>query len=152
MPGVGAPVMGQPGSYREPLPRSLNSRVLPPTKEPGLWSADRPRASAPAAEAPVLYGMEMPVPDEVGAAARFHAAMCARSLEDATRTARKARLVEGLSRQQKACLALQLQGLCLLTVRGALPQAQRAGLDALVELTRAAVIGSAWVWHTAKVR
>jgi hypothetical protein len=65
--------------------------------------------------------------------------MCARSLEDATQKAGKTRLVEGLSRQQKACLALQLQDACLLTVRGALPQTQRAGLDTLVELIRGAL-------------
>jgi len=138
-PGVGAPVMGQPGSYREPLPRSPNSRVLPPSNEPGLWSADSPRASNSETAAPILYGIELPVPEEAGPEARFHAEMCARSIDDATRASGKARLVEGLSRQQKACLALQLQDVCLLTVRGALPQAQRARLDALLAMSRAAV-------------
>jgi hypothetical protein len=140
-PGVGAPTMGQPGSLTQPPPRSPNKRVLPPSNEPGLYSADRPRASnsAETEAAPILYGIELPVPEKAGAVARFHAAMCARSLEDATRAAGKARLVEGLSRQQKACLALQLQDLCLLTVRGLLPQAQRSGLDALVDMTHAAV-------------
>jgi hypothetical protein len=63
--------------------------------------------------------------------------MCARSLEDATQAAGKASLVAGLSRQQKACLALQLQVLCLVTVRGD-PKTQREvreRLSALVDAT-----------------
>jgi hypothetical protein len=83
----------------------------------------------------VLYGIEMPAPEEVGAVARFHAAMCARSLEDATQAAGKASLVAGLSRQQKACLALQLQVLCLVTVRSELPRTQREALNVLVDAT-----------------
>jgi hypothetical protein len=111
--------------------------VLPPSKEPGLWSADRPRASNSdeTAAAPILYGIELPVPEEAGTVARFHAAMCARSLEDATQEAGKARLVEGLSRKEKACLALQLQVLCLATVRSQLPPAQREVLNAIVDVT-----------------
>jgi hypothetical protein len=136
-PGVGAPVVGQPGSFTQPPPRSPNTRVLPPSNEPGLWSADRPRASSAdeTAAAPILYGIGLPVPEEAGPAARFHAAMCARSLADATQGAGKARLVEGLSRQQKACLALQLQVLCLVTVRSELPTAQREALNVLVDAT-----------------
>lgn len=41
----------------------------------------------------------------------------------------------GLSRQQKACLALQLQVLCLVTVRSELPRAQREALNGLVDVT-----------------
>ena len=138
-PGVGAPVMGQPGAFSAPLPRSPNSRPLPPSSEPGLWSADTPKASAADDGRPILYGIEMPTPAAADPAARFHAAMCARSLEQATQEAGKASLVEGLSRQQKACLALQLQDVCLLMVRGVLPRAQRAGLDAIVAMTRGAM-------------
>ncbi|MDY7225713.1 hypothetical protein [Hyalangium rubrum] len=83
----------------------------------------------------MLYGIEMPAPDEMDAAARFHAAMCARSLEDATQQAGKVSLVAGLSRQQKTCLALQLQVLCLVTVRSELPRAQREALNGLVDAT-----------------
>ena len=44
-PGVGAPIVGQPGSFTQPPPRSPNTRVLPPSNEPGLWSADTPKAA-----------------------------------------------------------------------------------------------------------
>ncbi|WP_224240828.1 DUF6310 domain-containing protein [Hyalangium gracile] len=45
-PGTGLPTRGQPGQVRpQPLPRSPHKRVLPPTREPGLWAADAPWAS-----------------------------------------------------------------------------------------------------------
>ena len=46
VPGTGLPTHGQPGQVRpQPLPRSPHTRVLPPTREPGLWAGDAPRAS-----------------------------------------------------------------------------------------------------------
>jgi hypothetical protein len=46
VPGTGLPTRGQPGQVRpQPLPRSPHKRVLPPTREPGLWTGDAPRAS-----------------------------------------------------------------------------------------------------------
>ncbi|ATB44314.1 hypothetical protein CYFUS_009801 [Cystobacter fuscus] len=51
--GAGAPVVGQPGDQAAPVARSPNTRVLPPTPEPGLWAADelgavkRPTAPQP---------------------------------------------------------------------------------------------------------
>ena len=46
VPGTGLPTRGQPGQVRpQPLPRSPHKRVLPPTREPGLWAGDAPRAS-----------------------------------------------------------------------------------------------------------
>ncbi|MDC0708836.1 DUF6310 domain-containing protein [Stigmatella sp. ncwal1] len=46
VPGTGLPTPGQPGRVRpQPLPRSPHKRVLPPTREPGLWAGDAPRAS-----------------------------------------------------------------------------------------------------------
>ncbi|MBE4751514.1 minus agglutinin [Corallococcus sp. ZKHCc1 1396] len=46
VPGTGLPTRGQPGQARpQPLPRSPHKRMLPPTREPGLWAGDAPRAS-----------------------------------------------------------------------------------------------------------
>ncbi len=46
VPGTGLPTRGQPGQVRpQPLPRSPHTRELPPTREPGLWAGDAPRAS-----------------------------------------------------------------------------------------------------------
>lgn len=44
--GRGAPVVGQPGFSGAPRPRGTDERVLPPTREPGIWASDsEPRAS-----------------------------------------------------------------------------------------------------------
>lgn len=46
VPGTGLPTRGQPGQVRpQSLPRSPHKRVLPPTREPGLWAGDAPHAS-----------------------------------------------------------------------------------------------------------
>ncbi len=46
VPGTGLPTHGQPGQVRpQPLPQSPHKRVLPPTREPGLWAGDAPRVS-----------------------------------------------------------------------------------------------------------
>ena len=46
VPGTGLPTRGQPGQARpQPLPRSPHTRVLPPTRESGLWAGDAPRAA-----------------------------------------------------------------------------------------------------------
>jgi hypothetical protein len=46
VPGAGLPARGQPGQGRpQSLPRSPHQRELPPTREPGLWAGDSPRAS-----------------------------------------------------------------------------------------------------------
>jgi hypothetical protein len=44
-PGHGAPVVGQPGQQAPAFPRSPHRRVLPPSREPGLWAGDAPQAS-----------------------------------------------------------------------------------------------------------
>jgi hypothetical protein len=44
-PGYGAPVVGQPGQQAPAFPRSPHRRVLPPSREPGLWAGDALQAS-----------------------------------------------------------------------------------------------------------
>lgn len=61
-PGTGLPMPSFPGPGVRNIPRSPHKRVLPPSKEPGLWSADRPKASI-IAPAPTLLGTTLPVPD-----------------------------------------------------------------------------------------
>jgi hypothetical protein len=68
VPGTGLPTPGQPGQVRpQPLPRSPHKRVLPPTREPGLWAGDAPRASQepeanPAPEGPRANRSAPPAP------------------------------------------------------------------------------------------
>jgi hypothetical protein len=57
VPGTGLPSPGQPGQVRpQPLPRSPHKRVLPPTREPGLWAGDAPRASQEPEASPAPKG------------------------------------------------------------------------------------------------
>jgi hypothetical protein len=42
--GAGAPMVGQPGDHAAPIARSPNTRLLPPTGEPGIWAADEAKA------------------------------------------------------------------------------------------------------------
>lgn len=53
---------GQPGHLRTPqeYPRSPHTRVLPPSREPGLWAGDSPRASNDVAVKPSLLGVTLP--------------------------------------------------------------------------------------------
>ena len=37
-------MVGQPGEQIAPIDRSPNTRVLPPTREPGIWAADETKA------------------------------------------------------------------------------------------------------------
>jgi hypothetical protein len=72
-PAEDAPhTIGQPGHLRperqiEPNPR--HKRHLPPTREPGLWAGDAPRAAADESDPayvvanPKLFGLPVPVPD-----------------------------------------------------------------------------------------
>jgi hypothetical protein len=68
VPGTGLPTPGQPGQVRpQPLPRSPHKRVLPPTREPGLWGGDAPRAAKepeanPAPEEPRANRSAPPAP------------------------------------------------------------------------------------------
>jgi len=59
-PGHGAPVVGQPGSFGQPLPRSPHQRELRPSLEPGLWAGDEPRAVRKREPAPELFGVRLP--------------------------------------------------------------------------------------------
>lgn len=43
--GAGLPGERVPGTTQSPVQRSPNKRILPPTKEPGLWAADTVKAS-----------------------------------------------------------------------------------------------------------
>jgi hypothetical protein len=112
-PGVGAPVVGQPGAQRAPLPRSPNTRQLPPSTEPGLWAADSPRAAGQFGFAPVrLLGVDLPtplfVPEE-----QLAVTVCAGTVELWLQHAKLKAAAEKLSRPERECAAHALLVLCL---------------------------------------
>jgi hypothetical protein len=134
--------MGQPGSFSEPLPRSPNARVLPPSNESGLWSADRPRAALTPEGLPEVFGVAMPtleddnnIPDSV----LMHEAMCAHTLDGTLKFDRVRKALDRLSDAQHECFALQAYSRCLMAVYTVLEQAgdaRKAELAALLRLYR----------------
>jgi len=107
--------MGQPGSYREPLPRSPNARVLPPSKEPGLWSADRPKGvrQREPDELFTIFGHEMFLKDTKDFGTIVSAETCAQSIDDTARFPNVRRLLDPLTDKELECLAFRLYGACL---------------------------------------
>lgn len=115
-PGVGAPVVGQPGTVVAPLPRSPNVRPLPPSSEMGLWSADGPRA-ARKSEPPVVFDFTMPVPDIESAVIRGYSQLCAASVDDTTRFQVIDEAIKRLSKHEQECLAIRAYKSCIHTLK-----------------------------------
>jgi hypothetical protein len=105
--------MGQPGSFSEPLPRSPNSRVLPPSAEPGLWSADRPRAARQEYLLPPVLGFTPPAVMEEEAEAAVYADNCSRLVDDTRRLPSVAKALGRVSGREAACTGAQAYFFCL---------------------------------------
>ena len=112
-PGVGAPVVGQPGAQAAPVPRSPNRRPLPPSAEPGLWSADSPRAASAPGGAPKVFGVDMPTLEDVPPSARVHEKACANTLARTLKTERVSTGLARLNEREKECVALAAYAACL---------------------------------------
>lgn len=72
-PTLDAPhTVGQPGYTDTEVhaPRGTDRRVLPPTREPGLWASDAPQASSLKVE-PFLQGMLLETPDGIPESAKI---------------------------------------------------------------------------------
>ena len=118
---MGAPVVGQPGSATAPLPRSPNTRVLPPSNEPGLWSADAPRA-ARREEPPVVFDFAIPVPDIEPKAIRDYGNLCAAFVDDASRVEAIAKALKRLSERKRECIAIRSYLACIGQLKDHLPR------------------------------
>jgi hypothetical protein len=109
-PGTGLPGERVPGPQRGEVPRSPNKRVLPATKEPGLWAADgAPRASSP----PQLFDVELPYPD--GADTPEEQAttdVCASTLTRAARSADELYYAVNLPEPVRRCFAARAYEHC----------------------------------------
>jgi hypothetical protein len=108
--GAGAPVVGQPGDQAAPVARSPNTRVLPPTPEPGLWAADElsavKRPSAPQPDVDELL-LAQPSP---GAPAL---PSCRQRVLRASKASGSEETRHNLPRTARACLTARLLLYCL---------------------------------------
>lgn len=105
---------GQPGHLRQPLPRSPHQRQLPPSKEPGLWSGDRPRASTQRTGPLVIFGEALPV-EEAGDRDSVSVRACEDILHGAVVNDpdNVHSAVRNLTKDQRYCAALRAFTTCL---------------------------------------
>jgi hypothetical protein len=80
-PGVGAPIYDPQYKPLPPQPQPKPKRLLPPTREPGVWGTEPPYASTkpPRWEErePEILGIELPEPEETSEAFRMPNRICA---------------------------------------------------------------------------
>jgi hypothetical protein len=120
-PGVGAPVLGQPGYIGPEVPRAPHGRVLPPTRDPGLWAVAQPAMAAPNPwddSDPILIGVHLPEPDENESLAPLMMTQrkrCAYLGNTLFTMKMSPEDLVGASRDVRACLAAQAWYLCALS-------------------------------------
>ncbi len=104
--GAGAPALGQPGQQVAPIARSPNTRVLPPTNEPGVWAADEPSAvkKAPDKPRPDTDELLLPLPSP-GAPTL---ASCRQRVLRASKAVGKEEMRRNLPRTSRECLTARL--------------------------------------------
>lgn len=106
-PGVGAPIVGQhPAAITQHSPQP--QRVLPPTREPGIWASTDPLATMSATTL-----LDVPLPDPDDPEAKKIRRFCARSMGFATKTGEFEPAVAQLSVPERRCLAARLYFRCV---------------------------------------
>lgn len=64
-PGTGLPeYWGPPEAKPDVQPNPRPKRVLPPSREPGIWAADNPKASSDPDTKPELFRLPVPLPED----------------------------------------------------------------------------------------
>lgn len=140
--------VGQPGYIgpTETAPRSPHKRVLPPTKEQGLWAGDAPKASIEPLAPAYVDGILLPYPGDAVALADVHVIrMCASMMPHAMRRAGVYPIGTHLTSAQRECIAAAYLLDCATFVRDGLMRSfpeKPTAHDKQVEHARA--------WHAAK--
>ena len=113
-PGVGAPVIGQPGYVgpAENIPRSPYTRVLPQTKETRredtIWAA----TSSEESPAPRILGAPVPIPADWTIGEKEIADVCAKTMDKAAQQKHKELQVPVLFTKEHACVGAHLFKVC----------------------------------------
>lgn len=130
--------LGQPGylSPEQDVPRSPHTRYLPPTKEPGLWAGDGPKAVHEPASVEVL-GITIPLPsfDEDPSLNYLSAIECTDRLETAVMDTKSLDvLARKLIPRERYCASALAFSRCMADLRATLPdEAGRRGADAAIK-------------------
>lgn len=97
------------------VPRSPNKRLLPPTKEAGIWAADG-APSASAATMPPIFGIALGLPEAVTPSAKQWSNFCAATLGDTAKSTGTEALFASVHAQLRRCLASRAYLACAFDV------------------------------------
>lgn len=105
--------------YETPtIERGRDRRVLPPTREPGIWASDEPRAgdTEPVPADPILFGVRLPfAPEAQTDLGRLPTRLCAFNMGRALSASSDFAQARRLNDFEKACLAAKLYAFCAAT-------------------------------------
>jgi hypothetical protein len=123
-PGVGAPVLGQPGQSQAVMPRSPHRRVLPPTREPGVWAGDQPRAAGfedVKDVEPLILGVRLPYINEppLNEEETWPVRWCAAAANTTLEVRADPSTISALTMAERECLAAMFYAACAGAQRGA---------------------------------
>ncbi len=104
--------MGQPGTAAAPASRAPGGRMLPPSKEPGLWGTEPPRASG-SYTMPSVLGFTPPAVEQEEALVAMYADACARLVDDTRRFPSVSRALARASEREVACVGARAYFFCL---------------------------------------
>lgn len=127
-------MVGQPGAPTPELPRSPHQRELPPTREPGLWAGDAPRASraTPQGE-PTLLGVLLPaLPAPEGKRDVGPARACAALWNEALAGSELVGKVNALQPGVKRCMVAYMFNVCTRAIEELDDAAREKGIIVLL--------------------
>lgn len=115
--GAGAPILGQPGQHRSPpvLPPSPNKRILPATREPGIWAADETRAARDKADKEPVSVLDVPLPAPDGKASTRPVRACKAMIDTGLVEAGLKENLAALPQNVRRCVVARLLEACLRT-------------------------------------
>jgi hypothetical protein len=114
-PGVGLPTYDPHVKPLPPQPQPKPKRLLPPTREPGIWASDAPESPPDPLDdgepAPLVLGIRLPYPDEPSSLMeRENVRWCAARSRGALGLALPQDIV--LTDKERMCLAMRMYALC----------------------------------------
>jgi hypothetical protein len=112
---IGQPGYG-PGARVVPQPNPRPTRLLPPTREPGIWATSEPDATRPNDDgkpAPLVLEVRLPYEDfQYNPKDREHVRDCAKKGDEALRAVLTPAQISDLTKTERECLAMAMYALC----------------------------------------